>query len=108
MWRASISPGQPDAPKASGRAYWSRARGMVFSAAALPPPPAGRTYQVWVVTSAPAPISAGLIEPDTRRSRQRGVCHAAGHPAAVAVAVTLEPAGGVPSPTGPKVLVGTV
>jgi len=29
-------------------------------------------------------------------------------PPPIAVAVTLEPAGGVPAPTGPKVLVGTV
>jgi anti-sigma-K factor RskA len=100
--------GQPDAPKASGRAYWSRARGMVFSAAALPPPPAGRTYQVWVVTSAPAPISAGLIEPDTSGHVNEVFATPPDIPQPIAVAVTLEPAGGVASPTGPKVLVGTV
>ena len=100
--------GQPGAPKASGRAYWSRARGMVFSAAALPPPPSGRTYQVWVITSAPAPISAGLVAPDD--AGHVDVVFATPHdiPQPVAVAVTLEPSGGVPSPTGPKVLVGTV
>jgi hypothetical protein len=100
--------GQPEAPQASGRAYWSRARGMVFSAARLPPPPPGRAYQVWVVTSAPAPISAGLIEPD--RTGQVNIVFATPSdiPQPVAVAVTLEPAGGVPAPTGPKVLVGTV
>ena len=100
--------GQPDAPQASGRAYWSRARGMVFSAAALPPPPSGRTYQVWVVTSAPAPISAGLIEPDSGGHVSAVFATPPDIPQPVAVAVTLEPAGGVPAPTGPKVLVGTV
>jgi anti-sigma-K factor RskA len=100
--------GQPGAPKASGRAYWSRARGMVFSAAALPPPPSGRTYQVWVVTSAPAPISAGLIEPDTSGHVSAVFATPPDIPQPIAVAVTLEPAGGVPLPTGPKVLVGTV
>ena len=100
--------GQPDAPKASGRAYWSRARGMVFSAAALPPPPSGRTYQVWVVTSAPAPISAGLIEPDSAGHVSAVFATPPDIPQPLAVAVTLEPAGGVPAPTGPKVLVGTV
>jgi Anti-sigma-K factor rskA, C-terminal len=100
--------GQPDAPQASGRAYWSRARGMVFSAAALPPPPSGRTYQVWVVTSAPAPISAGLIEPDSGGRVSAVFATPPDIPQPLAVAVTLEPAGGVPAPTGPKVLVGTV
>lgn len=101
--------GQPGAaPGASGRAFWSRARGMVFSATALPPPPPGHTYQVWVVTSQPAPISAGLIDPD-RDGRVNAVfATPADIPQPVAVAVTLEPAGGVPAPTGPKVLVGTV
>jgi len=100
--------GQPGAPQASGRAYWSRARGMVFSAAALPPPPSGRTYQVWVVTSAPAPISAGLVAPDDAGHVDAVFATPQDIPQPVAVAVTLEPSGGVPSPTGPKVLVGTV
>lgn len=100
--------GQPDAPKASGRAYWSRARGMVFSAAALPPPPSGRAYQVWVVTTGPAPISAGLIEPDSGGGVSAVFATPPDIPQPVAVAVTVEPAGGVPAPTGPKVLVGTV
>ncbi len=100
--------GQPDAPQATGRAYWSRARGMVFSAAKLPPPPPGRAYQVWVVTSAPAPVSAGLIEPDPTGQVSTVFATPSDIPQPVAVAVTLEPAGGVPAPTGPKVLVGTV
>jgi hypothetical protein len=100
--------GQPDAPNATGRAFWSRARGMVFSATALPPPPPGRTYQVWVVTSTPAPISAGLIAPDENGRVSTVFATPPDIPQPVAVAVTLEPAGGVPAPTGPKVLVGTV
>ena len=55
--------GQAAAPDASARALWSRARGMVFTASNLPALPAGRVYQVWVVT-AQAPISAGLLTPD--------------------------------------------
>src|ERR1051325_5909774 len=55
--------GQAPAPRASGRALWSRSRGLVFAAAALPPLPAGRTYQLWYLTPA-APVSAGTFEPD--------------------------------------------
>jgi anti-sigma-K factor RskA len=101
--------GQPgNAAGASGRAFWSRTRGMVFSATALPAPPPGHTYQVWVVTSAPAPVSAGLIDPDQDGRVNAVFATPADIPQPIAVTVTLEPAGGVPAPTGPKVLVGTV
>ena len=100
--------GQPDAPDARARAFWSRDRGMVFSASKLPPPPAGKTYQVWVVTSEPAPISAGLVQPDAEGRVDAVFATPPDIPQPVAVAVTLEPAGGVPAPTGAKVLVGTV
>jgi hypothetical protein len=43
---AWISRGNPCRPNASARAFWSRSRGMVFSASNLPPLPAGRTYQL--------------------------------------------------------------
>lgn len=100
--------GQPDAPDARAVAYWSRARGMVFNASKLPPPPPGKTYQVWVLTADPAPISAGLIEPDINGQVDVVFATPSDIPQPVAVAVTLEPAGGVPSPTGAKYLVGTV
>lgn len=101
--------GQPGAGAgATGRAYWSRARGMVFSANALPPAPAGWSYQVWVVTTAPAPMSAGLIEPDANGRVNVVFSTPSDIPPPQAVAVTLEPAGGRPAPTGPKVLVGLV
>ncbi len=101
--------GQPgQAPSASARAFWSRSRGMVFSATSLPAPPPGRTYQVWVVTNDPAPISAGLVAPDAQGRVNAVFATPATIPQPIAVAVTLEPEGGVPAPTGPKVLVGLV
>ena len=100
--------GQPDAPDARARAFWSRERGMVFSASKLPPPPPGKTYQVWVVTADPAPISAGLIEPDPQGHVDVVFATPPDIPQPRAVAVTLEPAGGMPAPTGAKYLVGLV
>ena len=97
--------GQPTAPQSSGRALWSRDRGMVFATANLPPPPPGKVYQVWVVT-AQAPVSAGLVVPD---SAGGGMMYFYTPPDILpptAVAVTLEPAGGVPAPTGQFYLVG--
>lgn len=99
--------GQPVAPQASARAFWSRTRGMVFSASNLPPLPAGRTYQLWVVT-ATAPISAGLLRPDAQGGVSEIFATPADIAAPVAMAVTIEPEGGVPAPTGEKYLVGTL
>jgi anti-sigma-K factor RskA len=97
--------GQRSAPQARARAFWSRTRGLILTASNLPPLPAGRTYQVWIVTP-DAPVSAGLLRPG-----ERGDVHAVfttprdvGRVAAVAV--TIEPDGGVPAPTGEKYLVG--
>ena len=100
--------GQPEAPDASARAYWNRERGMVFSASKLPPPPPGKTYQVWVVTADPAPVSAGLIEPDPQGRVDVVFATPPDIAQPKAVAVTLEPAGGMPAPTGAKYLVGLV
>lgn len=97
--------GQSVAPRATARALWSRQRGMVFTAANLPPVPAGRVYQVWVVT-ARAPVSAGLFTPDVSGGAATFFETSPDIAAPLAVAVTLEPAGGVPAPTGERYLVG--
>ena len=97
--------GQPVAPDARARALWSRSRGLVFTAANLPPAPAGKSYQVWVVT-AQAPISAGLLTPDSSGVGTQYYMTPSDIAPPVAVAVTLEPAGGVPAPTGERYLVG--
>jgi anti-sigma-K factor RskA len=98
--------GQPVAPRASARAFWSRSRGMVFTASNLPPLPAGRTYQVWVVTAQPAPTSVGLLKPDANGRADARFETPPDIPQPVALAVTIEPEGGVPAPTGEKYLIG--
>lgn len=97
--------GQPAAPTATARAFLSPSRGLIFTASNLPPLPAGRIYQLWIVT-AQAPVGVGLIRPDASGAvlfvtRGDGTLT---KPAAVAV--TIEPDGGVPAPTGAKYLVG--
>ena len=81
-------------------------RGLVFTASNLPAPPPGRAYQLWVLTRQPAPISAGMLTPDASGRVNVRFDTPIDLPAPVAMAVTLEPAGGVPSPTGDKYLVG--
>ena len=99
--------GQPSAPNASARAFWSRSQGLVFTGANLPQLPPGRTYQLWVVT-AQAPISAGLLRPDAQGGVNGTFATPSDIPQPVAMAVTVEPDGGVRAPTGEKYLVGTL
>jgi hypothetical protein len=98
--------GQATAPSARARALWSRQRGMVFAASNLPQLPPGRTYQVWVVT-AHDKVSAGVIAPDENGRVNSVFSTPPDIETPVAVAVTLEPAGGVPQPTGPFYLLGS-
>jgi anti-sigma-K factor RskA len=97
--------GEAVAPDARARALWSRSRGLVFTAANLPPAPTGKAYQVWVVT-AQAPVSAGLLTTDPTGGGTQYYMTPADIAPPLAVAVTLEPSGGVPAPTGERYLVG--
>ena len=97
--------GAPAAPQASGRALWSRQSGMVFAASNLPPLEAGKIYQVWLVAGGP-PVSAGLVAPD-ENGRSVGIFRTpVDVTGPVTVAVTIEPEGGVPAPTGAFYLTG--
>jgi anti-sigma-K factor RskA len=99
--------GQKAAPGASGRAFWSPARGLVVAFENLPATPADRVYQLWVIPPGGAPISAALLElqPDGRAI-------ALGAPGTASrvgvVAVTLEVAGGVPAPKGDMIVAGSL
>jgi anti-sigma-K factor RskA len=70
----------------------------VVSAENLPPAPAGHDYQLWVLDpKAPAPVSAGLLK------KVSGSEAFAAPPVGTAqpgFAVSLEPGGGRPEPTG--------
>ena len=101
--------GQAAAPGASGRAFWSRSRGLLFAASQLPPLPAGRTYQLWFVErTAPAisAVSAGLVKPDEAGRVAVGFDNPPNLPQFAAFALSIEPEGGVPAPTGALYLVG--
>ena len=99
--------GQRVAPSASARAFWSRSRGLVLTGANLPSLPAGRIYQLWFVPAgAGAPVSAGLVKPDETGRLTAVLNTPADVPEPAAFALTLEPDGGVPAPTGAMYLVG--
>jgi len=101
--------GQPAAPQASARALWSRSRGLLFAASNLPQLPPGRTYQLWVISGRLAPISENWVfNSDAGGSATTMFNTPPTLPTPTAVAVTVEPAGGVPAPTGAMYLVGSL
>jgi anti-sigma-K factor RskA len=98
--------GQAPAPRATGRAFLSASSGLVFAASQLPPLPAGRTYQLWFLTRR-APVSAGLLNPDPNGRVTAAFDVPPGASTPTGLAVSIEPAGGVPAPTGALYLVGS-
>ena len=97
--------GQPLAPRASARVLWNDAADTVFIATGLPSLPAGDVYQLWFVLP-DAPVSAALIEPDQdgRTTVMLEVPETVTLPAVLAM--TVEPSGGVPAPSGALYLLG--
>lgn len=90
---------------AHARALWSHRHGMVFSAEGLAALPEGRTYQLWVISRG-APISAGVFGVSAD-GRARVVMPTPDSLTSVeAVAVTVEPAGGMPAPSTTPILAG--
>ena len=93
--------GQGPATGASGRLIWNDAGGGHLFVAGLPPAPAGKTYELWTIAGQ-TPRPAGLFGVD---AAGRGAHRFPRGGGAVQVfAVTLEPEGGTPAPTGPIVL----
>jgi hypothetical protein len=101
--RVPLSPAAPAA--ASGRADWSRTRGLSVSVDNLPPARAGRTYQVWYLTRG-MPVSAGLLRPDAAGRLTGLYPMAAGASEPIGFALTEEAEGGAAQPTTEPVLVG--
>ena len=82
---------------------------ILFYASHLPALPAARTYQLWLMRSrGPAVVSGGIFQPDRSQRAMLTVPNAADIRAITALAVTEEPAGGRPLPTGHKILIGTL
>jgi hypothetical protein len=100
--------GQPVAPGSTARAFMSRQSGLAFAASQLPALPADKVYQLWVIPVGQGPVSAGLLAPDATGNASHYFAMPRDLPPPAVIAVTIEPAGGVPAPTGEKALVGAV
>jgi RNA polymerase sigma-70 factor (ECF subfamily) len=97
--------GQPAAPEARGRLFWSTGGSALLAATGLPPLPPGRIYQLWLIPDA-TPISAGLLAVDAEGRVMATVTAPGGGTERVPAALTLEPAGGAESPGGDVYLLG--
>jgi anti-sigma-K factor RskA len=90
--------GTAPAPQADGWVAWSPARKSGFLVVHnLPMPPAGKQYQLWVITAG-QPVSAGVFDVDNLGHASLVVPVEAPKPDGFAI--TLEPAGGGQAPSG--------
>ncbi|HKI04247.1 MAG TPA: anti-sigma factor [Thermoanaerobaculia bacterium] len=94
------------APGAAGHTYVNpRTRDALFYAFDLPPLARDRTYQLWFIANG-KPVSAGTFAVDPRGTASLRVDRTVDARDIQAWAVTIEPPGGVPQPTGEMVLMG--
>jgi anti-sigma-K factor RskA len=93
-------------PGAAGSTYVNpRAHEALFYAFGLPRLPDQKTYQLWFI-AAGKPVSAGTFAVDPRGNASVRVDRVTDPRQIQAWAVTVEPSGGVPQPTGAMVLKG--
>lgn len=90
---------------------WARVRyntrmNMVCYTGDLPAPPPNKEYQMWIVPMVGSPISAGAFMPASFNNGHMCMAKMPTGVSCKAFAVTIEPMGGMPHPTGPQVLSG--
>jgi len=98
--------GLPQAQGARGRIMWHAQAGGLLVATGLPTPPEGKTYQLWAIPASNVPVSAGVFAVDASGTGTLWVRPLPGVSAVRTFAVTLEPAGGLPAPSGAMYLLG--
>jgi len=97
--------GTPQAPDAVAKIYWMKNTGQVYvDPSNLPSVPDGMQYQLWAIIDGKA-VDAGMI------STEKGIYHIQKMKSfgrAEAFAITLEKAGGSPSPKGTMYVIAKV
>jgi anti-sigma-K factor RskA len=101
--------GQGTNMQASGRIFWDQQRKRwLFSVRNLPPAPSDKSYQLWFVPKKGDPISARVFNTEADGSISVEVPVPDDATDLKAAAVTTEPFGGRPQPTGPFALLGAM
>jgi anti-sigma-K factor RskA len=105
--RYDVLPVKYPAPPPSGKAIYSRERGLIFIASNLKPVPAQKAYELWLIPTQGAPIPAGVFKPDSHGSATVINPPLPAGVEAKAFAITVEPEQGSSTPTMPIVMMGT-
>jgi anti-sigma-K factor RskA len=96
-----------DKPKPQGKTIYSPEKGrLIFMANNLPPAPANKAYELWLVPKQGAPIPAGTFQPDAGGNATVMQVSMPSGMQAKAFAVTIEKAEGSATPTMPMVMLG--
>ena len=99
--------GKDPQPSARAKVFWSeKAKTGMILAGNLAPLPPDKQYELWVFSEG-KPVAAGVFDVDPSGRALFESLHLPGVVLAQNFAVTIEPRGGVPQPTGPIVLVGS-
>ena len=107
--RLTLLAGLDPAPGAQGRVIWNAAtRDAVLLASGLEKPPAGQAYEIWVIGASKQPVPAGVFQPHPDGTAVVSLPRVEDTARPSTFAVTLEPAAGSATPTGPMVLAGAV
>jgi anti-sigma-K factor RskA len=97
---------QDGIPVSGAVVRYNKRLGRVIYSAELPELPGEKVYQMWLVPTSGAPISAGTFLAGGARRTEPWEAEVPANSEAKAFAVTVEPAGGVPKPTGKIILLG--
>lgn len=102
--------GLDPSPEGYGKIIWDPDQGeAVLQLANLPAPPQGKDYQLWLIKAGENPISAGVFnfeQPSVDLFFRVEQLNEEPSEESNTFAVTLEPKGGVPQPTGDMFLLG--
>lgn len=101
-------PGTEEAPDASGAFYLGADKQGLVVLNGLPPLSTGQTYQLWLIPAEGPPKPAGLLAVTTDTTAWQTVSVSPDAENFAAVGVSIEPAGGSPTPTGPIVLLSKI
>lgn len=93
---------------AAGKLFWDKeTHNGLFLVSGIPLPEQGKTYQLWAIEGG-KPVSMGVFDVDKEGNSMMEIELMPESREPMQFAVTLEPAGGVPQPTGDMYLYGSL
>lgn len=104
--RVATLTGTEMAPRAQARLAYNKSGSAMMIVDGLPPAPPGKDYQIWFIADG-KPVPGGVFKPDSAGHVEMHDQVPLQARSAAAFAITLEPQGGTPAPTGQKYLLST-